>query len=218
VKPVQSPPNVPPSPPVSGSPQPQRDWVVPIIVLVIALAIITALVILGLNMLGGDAGESTPSPAVSASQAASPSTSVPSESGGAGSPTPAVSGEETSVFDLEVGDCFSVDSDQFDTVLVVDCEHPHEYEAFHVFDHEAGPDEPYPGDDPLFDFADTECQPPFEEYVDHEYQTSVWYITSITPSEETWADGDREIVCTLNQQDANEEPITVTGSAEGSAQ
>jgi hypothetical protein len=208
---LEAPTSVPPS-------APRRDWVVPVIVLVIALGVVAALVIAGINLLGGDSGEPTPSPVASVSEAASPSASAPVESEAAASPTAAPSGDETSVFDLEVGDCFSVDSDRFDTVVVVGCEQPHEYEAFHVFDDSAGPDEPYPGDDPLFEFADTECQPPFEEFVGHDYQTSIWYITSITPSEETWADGDREIVCTLNQQDENEEPITVTGSAEGSAQ
>ena len=189
----------------------------PVIVLVIALAVVAALVIAGINLLGGDPDEPTPSAVASGSEAVSPSASAV-ESEVAASPTAAPTGEETSVFDLEVGDCFSVDSDQFDTVVVVDCEQPHEYEAFQVFDHPAGPDEAYPGDDTLFEFADTECQPPFEEYVGHDYQTSIWYITSITPSEDTWADGDREIVCTLNQQDENDEPITVTGSAEGSAE
>jgi Septum formation len=211
MSPLEAPTNVPPS-------SPQRDWVAPVVVLVIALAIVAALVIVGINLLGGDSSEPTPSAVASESGSASPSASAAVETEVAASPSAAPPGEETSVFDLEVGDCFSVDSDQFDTVLVVDCGQPHEYEAFHVFDHAAGPDEPYPGDDPLFEFADTECQPPFEEFVGHEYQTSIWYITSITPSEDTWADGDREIVCTLNQQDENEEPITVTGSAEGSAQ
>lgn len=208
---MEAPTNVPPPP------NAQRDWIVPVIVLVIALAAVAALVIAGINLLGGDSDASAPSAAASESPAASASASAAVASEPAASPTAAPSGEETSVFDLEAGDCFSVDSDQFDTVVVVDCEQPHEYEAFHVFDHEAGPDDPYPGDDALFEFADTECQPPFEEYVGHDYQTSIWFITSITPSEDTWADGDREIVCTLNQQDEDDEPITVTGSAEGSA-
>ncbi len=68
----------------------------------------------------------------------------------------------------------------------------------------------------MVEYADTECRSPFEEYVDRDYETSIWYITSLTPSAETWTEGDREVVCTLNQQDADEEPITVTGSAEGS--
>lgn len=209
---MEAPPEVPP--PSS----PQREWVLPVVVLVIALAVVAALVIAGLNLLGGGGDDPTPSAGASGSEAASPSASAAIESEAAASPTAPPTGEETSVFDIAVGDCFSVDADQFDTVVVVDCEQPHEYETFHVFDHGAGPSEPYPGDDALFAFADTECQAPFEEYVGHDYQTSIWFITSITPSEDTWADGDREIVCTLNQQDENEEPITVTGSAEGSAQ
>lgn len=204
-------------PQAGGSGSNERgDWVVPLIVLVVALAIVAVLVFAGLSLLGGTADE-TPSPSSAPSEAVATASAVtPTVSEAAASPTDA--GEETSVFDLEAGDCFSAESDQLDTVLVVDCAQPHEYEAFHVFDHPAGGDEPYPTDDVLFDYADTECQPPFEEFVGHDYQTSIWYITSLTPSEETWADGDREIVCTLNQQDDNSEPITVTGSAEGSAQ
>ena len=191
------------------------DWVIPLIVLVVALAIVAILVFAGLSLLGGTADE-TPHPSGAPSEASATASAVaPTESEAAASPTDS---GETSVFDLEVGDCFSAESDQLDTVLVVDCAQPHEYEAFHVFDHDAGADAPYPGDDALFDFADTECQPPFEEFVGHDYQTSIWYITSLTPSEETWADGDREIVCTLNQQDENAEPISVTGSAEGAAE
>ena len=191
------------------------DWVMPLIVLVVALAIVAVLVFAGLSLLGGTAAE-TPIPADAPSKAGTATEVAATESEVAASATDA--GEETSVFDLEVGDCFSAESDQLDTVLVVDCAQPHEYEVFHVFDHPAGADEPYPGDDTLLDFADTECQPPFEDFVGHDYQTSIWYITSVTPSEETWADGDREIVCTLNQQDDNAEPISVTGSAEGAAE
>jgi hypothetical protein len=45
-----------------------------------------------------------------------------------------------------------------------------------------------------------------------------WYISWIPPSAETWAAGDREILCTVHQQDENGEPIEVTGSAEGSGE
>lgn len=127
-------------------------------------------------------------------------------------------GGATSVFDLQVGDCFSADRDQLETVSVVPCEEEHEYEVFSVFDHEAGGEEEYPGDEELIGYADEACQPAFEEYVGSDYQTSIWFITSLTPSAETWAVGDREIVCTVNQQDEDEEPITVSGSAEGSGE
>ncbi|MGH2417111.1 MAG: septum formation family protein [Candidatus Limnocylindria bacterium] len=127
-------------------------------------------------------------------------------------------GKETSVFDLEVGDCFSADADQLDTVTVVDCEQSHEYEVFEVLDHEGGADAAYPGDQEILEYADEACQPSFEAFVGHDYQTSIWYITSLTPTTETWAGGDREIVCTLNQEDDDQEPISVTGTAEGSAE
>lgn len=131
---------------------------------------------------------------------------------------PGGAGEETSAFDLEVGDCFSVESDELASVTVVQCAAPHEYEVFALFDHPAGPDAAHPGHQELLVEADTMCQPPFEAYVGHDYQTSIWYITSLTPSDQTWAEGDREIACLLSQQDDDEEPITVTGSAEGSAE
>lgn len=127
-------------------------------------------------------------------------------------------GEETSVFDLEVGDCFSADDVELDTVLVVDCAGAHEYEVFALVNHEAVDGAAYPGDQEILEYADATCQPSFEAFVGHDYQTSIWYITSLTPTAETWADGDREVVCTLNQQDDDEEPISVTGTAEGSAE
>lgn len=133
-------------------------------------------------------------------------------------PTAPSGAEPTSVFDLEVGDCFSVESDELTTVVVVACEESHEYEAFALLDHEAGDADPYPGDEAMLEYGNSACQAPFEAYVGREYETSIWYITSVFPSEETWATGDRELVCTLNQQDADSEPIAVTGSAEGSGE
>ncbi len=148
---------------------------------------------------------------------ASPSaTSIESSAPASVSPTASTGAEATSVFDLEAGDCFSVESDELTTVVVVDCEESHEYEAFAVLDHEAGEADPFPGDDAMLEYANTACQPPFQEFVGIEYEASIWYIRSVLPSEETWAEGDRELVCTVHQQDADSEPIAVTGSAEGS--
>jgi hypothetical protein len=131
---------------------------------------------------------------------------------------PGGEGEETSAFDLAVGDCFSVESDELTLVTVVACAEPHEYEVFALFDHPAAADAEYPGDAQLLAEADALCEPLFEAYVGHDYQTSIWYITSLTPSDQTWADGDREITCLLNQQDPHEEPIMVSGSAEGASE
>ena len=161
-----------------------------------------------------DATPSAPDAAVTPSSSASTEPSVEASP----SPTDAAGGEVTSVFNLEVGDCFMADGDEIESVLVVDCELPHFYEAFFRFDHEAGPGEAFPGDQEILEYADTACRPPFEEFVDTDYESSIWYITSVTPSAETWAAGDREIICTLDQQDADRQAIEVTGSAEGAAE
>jgi len=125
-------------------------------------------------------------------------------------------GEETSVFELETGDCFSADADVVETVTVVGCEDAHTYEVFGVFDHEADDDEPYPGDDAILEYADTRCQPLFDDYVAADYQSSIYWITSVTPSAETWDGGDdREIVCALKLGEEGEE---TTGSAEGTGE
>ncbi len=130
--------------------------------------------------------------------------------------TTGVGGEETSVFDLEVGDCFSASGDPVATVTVIDCEDAHIYEVFAVFDHEADDAQAYPGDDAILEYADSRCQPLFEDYVRTDYQTSIYWITSVTPSEETWDNGDdREIVCTLKLGEAGDE---TTGSAEGTGE
>jgi len=161
-----------------------------------------------------DVTPSAPAPSV-----ASSSGSIEPSEAVSPSPTELGDGEVTSVFDIEVGDCFNADSsDELASVIVVDCDSPHAYEAFHLFDHEAGPDDAYPGDDVILEYADTNCQPPFEEYVGIDYQTSIWFIASVSPSAETWAEGDREIICTLDQQDQDGVAIEVTGSARGSAE
>lgn len=149
----------------------------------------------------------TPPATTGESASASPSGDGDGDDGG---------GEETSVFDLERGDCFSATGDQVETVTVVDCGQPHLYEVFGVFDHEAGDDDPYPGDDEILKYADDECQPLFEAFVGSDYQSSIYWITSVTPSDETWNEADdREIVCALK---LGETATETTGSAEGTAE
>lgn len=125
-------------------------------------------------------------------------------------------GTETSAFDLAGGDCFSASGDQIETVTMVDCEDTHIYEVFAVFDHEADDAAAYPGDDAILEYADSGCQPLFEDYVGIDYESSIYWITSVTPSAETWDDGDdREIVCTLKLGEQGDE---TTGSAEGTGE
>lgn len=175
---------------------------------------LTAVLLVGLVAAACQAGDD-PSPAASdATESTAPASMSAAASTDPGeTASAAADGEETSVFDLEVGDCFTSESTLLDTVLVVDCEQSHVYEVFDVGDVEGG-DDTYPGDAEIGETASAQCQASFEEYVGTAYEDSRWYLTSIPPNEATWAEGDREVVCLLHLQDESE----VTGSAEGSGE
>jgi hypothetical protein len=132
------------------------------------------------------------------------------------------SGEDVSVFDLEVGDCFSGgENGEVSEVSVVDCDDEHAYEVFALVDHEAGPDDAYPGDEELEEFADDQCTgDEFESYVGISYDVSIYYSTWLTPTERSWDElGDREVVCVLYEPEDPSDPVDpkpVSGSARDS--
>lgn len=85
-----------------------------------------------------------------------------------------------SLFDLSVGDCINYPSsgELLTQVERVDCAEPHDGEVADIL---TMPDGDYPGDDAVFEYADANC--PAE--TDFE----------LTPTEESWSIGDREITC-----------------------
>ena len=133
-------------------------------------------------------------------------------------PEPAASraeeGEATSVFDLQVGQCYNTPTEtDVDDVNVVDCAEPHQYEIYALPRHPAGLDEEYPGDDEIGEFGDEECLgDTFEDYVGVAYETSELFAFMLQPTEETWeAAGDREFICSVYLEGEELE-----GSVEGS--
>jgi hypothetical protein len=111
------------------------------------------------------------------------------------------------------GECFNTDGDGGEVagINVRPCDEAHVYEAYAVFDYPSEDGDEYPGDAVIQSYADENCDTQFTEYVGIDYDSSIWYSTSITPSEDTWGAGDREIICALHTQDESE----VTGSAQG---
>ncbi len=122
----------------------------------------------------------------------------------------------TSVFDLEVGDCLNSDllAGTVQDVGTIDCAAPHDFEIYHAFDL---PDGDFPGDDVIGSEAQTECLgSAFTDFVGIEYNASTFYAQPLTPTVDSWAQGDREILCMLyatNDQGAT--VIPYTGSAAG---
>ena len=99
---------------------------------------------------------------------------------------------------LAPGDCF--DTAETDTITEIDagpCTEPHEYEAFHVTT-VAG--ETFPSDAQFEETFTSQCLPAFESYVGVAYQDSEIFASMITPSEESWGDGDRSVVCIMYER------------------
>jgi hypothetical protein len=159
--------------------------------------------------------EPTPPPAESVPAVVPPVTAAPEPSLVPTAPAGGT-GVETSVFDLSIGDCFGdTAGGPLTTVMVVDCAETHIFEVFALVNYPASGNEPYPGDEAVYDFADNECLALFPDYVGRDYATSGYWATAMRPSADTWAAGDREIVCMLRWGSEGE---PVTGSARGSGE
>ena len=124
---------------------------------------------------------------------------------------PDASQSEANAFDIEVGDCLN-DAEASGTVTtapIVPCDEPHDSEAYAIV---TVPDGDYPGEDAIKAQADAGCVAEFAEFVGVGYTDSELEYTFYFPSENSWAQGDREILCEVYDPDSQ-----TTGSLAGSA-
>lgn len=115
---------------------------------------------------------------------------------------------------LQVGDC--VESGGVGSVTdlpVVPCDEPHQSEVIAVFDL---PDGDFPGASEASAAGEQGCTgDAFADYVGVDYRESIFRITYLVPTEQTWdAADDREVVC-LAEAPAGEE---LSGSIKGRAE
>lgn len=118
----------------------------------------------------------------------------------------------TSVLDLEVGQCISssIAEDEVSTVPVVACTEPHSGEIYAL---PQLPDGEFPGDQAVQDSGNTLCLgQEFQNYIGIAPEQSTLGVNILFPTTETWADGDREIVCIVRDGEAE-----TTGSLRGAA-
>ncbi len=135
----------------------------------------------------------------------------PDETQAAATDAPAV-GEAASVFELNAGECFDNEQEGIiEEVLRLDCAASHEYELYAAINHSAGADGAYPGDADMTEFAESECIEQFDGFVGASYEASELFIYYLQPTADTWAQGDREVLCALYLPDGDLE-----GSMEGS--
>jgi hypothetical protein len=194
--------------------------------LIIGLVVVIVLGLIGVGvvLLGGDdddgdevSTETTtttePSESTSTTEDTTSTTDAPTTTETSEPPvtdTIDVEGEFKSVFDLEEGDCWDdpeESSSQVNEVEVLPCDQPHDNEIYLVFD--------LPDGD--FDATAVEegsadgCGSDFEGFVGLDAETSELDFFAIYPTEATWAEGDREVVCSLY----DEEFRKLVGSMEG---
>ncbi|MGH9184367.1 MAG: septum formation family protein [Acidimicrobiales bacterium] len=106
-----------------------------------------------------------------------------------------VEGDLTSVFELEVGDCFDdpASGDSVEEVEVLDCDDPHDNEIFFLFDVDG---DEFPGESGIKNQAQDRCTDEFETYVGTSLDESELDADALlVPTEGSWEQGDREVVC-----------------------
>ncbi len=133
-----------------------------------------------------------------------------------------VAGCTGNVFSLDVGECFQQpagldrstvtddDRPEVTDVAVVDCAEPHDHEVYEVTT--LALDGEWPGTRAVDDEAVRLCERAFAPYVGTEYTESAYYFLPLQPTEASWEEGDRGLVCSLYLPDGPSE-----GSARGSA-
>jgi hypothetical protein len=121
------------------------------------------------------------------------------------------------VWTLQVGDCFDDPADLDDVVFDVaalPCSEPHDNEVFSLVPIAGTFGETYPGDAALQEYSYEACiGEPFDSYVGTDYLDSSLEVFTFTPSDESWDEGDREVVCVLFRLDF--EKLTGTAGNSG---
>lgn len=114
---------------------------------------------------------------------------------------------------LQPGECvLAPEGDQVLDVDIVDCAEPHQLEV--IGSVTLGGDG-YPGDQAAFRRALEQCEPIFADYVEVEYELSMWVLNVFTPTRDGWDEGERSATCLVFQFDEALDYAEVTGSARG---
>jgi len=116
------------------------------------------------------------------------------------------------IFSLTVGDCTvaSQESGEFADTQVIACTEPHDNEIYAA---SSVPDGDFPGNAAIDVQATADCFDEFATFIGANYEDSIYGASWYYPTEGSWAEGDREILCLVYQRDGEQ----VTGSLAGAA-
>lgn len=119
---------------------------------------------------------------------------------------------DLSSLELRVGDCFDLKDATAEYIGDVDarpCAETHEYEVFLVQDM---PDGDFPSEATFDSYVADACLPAFATFVGLAYEQSELEIFYLVPSEDSWSEGDRAVMCAVYHPRIDE----LTGSLKGS--
>ena len=91
------------------------------------------------------------------------------------------------------------------------CSEPHSEEIYATL---TLPEGDFPGQDAIFEQAEELCITEFESFVGLPYEESALYIDIMTPSERTWSEGDRLVICAIFDPTATRPERLPTPTAE----
>ena len=118
---------------------------------------------------------------------------------------------QMSVFELRVGDCLTdqriVDSEedaQLMSTVAVPCTDPHLQEVYFASDYKATA---FPGTDTLIEYAYEVCEKAFPAYVGTPYMDSSLDFQIMYPTQESWSNGDQEVLCLLVPMEVGAEMV-----------
>jgi hypothetical protein len=108
--------------------------------------------------------------------------------------------EEVDIADLKVGDCLAEslpgNGEEIFSIKTLPCSERHSEEIFAAVTLPNG-DRDFPGMEAIGAQAEGLCVAEFEDFVGLSYEESALYVGLITPSAESWSQGDRSIFCTI---------------------
>ncbi len=98
-------------------------------------------------------------------------------------------------FDFAIGKCVDRQGSEFEERP---CDEPHDFQVYSAFQYDEGLD--FPGAGVVEQDAETFCIDAFEGFVGSSYESSIYFVTTLRPSQSSWRQGDQEIVCLLQAE------------------
>ncbi|MEC7120475.1 MAG: septum formation family protein [Pseudomonadota bacterium] len=104
------------------------------------------------------------------------------------------------VFKLKLGQCFDDTNghqQSVDSLPIRDCTQPHDHEIYHIFNVNL---DSY-NDEEIEQQANARCEEAFQRFTQKNYNESIYEMSYLSPSVESWQAQDREVICYIQHPD-----------------